>query len=38
MINPIIIGHMNNLSVHNIININEFKKYKFNVKPAESNK
>ena len=38
MINLIIIGHMNNHSVHNIININEFEKCKLNAKPAESNK
>ena len=38
MINPIIIDYTNNLCVHNTININEFKKCKLNVKPAESNK
>ena len=37
MINPRIIGHTNNLSVRNTININEFMKSKLN-KPAESNK
>ena len=38
MINPIIIGHINNLSVRNTININELTKSKLNVKPTESNK